>query len=234
MIQDDGRPDPRFAATAEELTRSAASRIISSITRCRRSRASAGPGPPARAAGQPLRPGTAATPMAAPVLKRASLALGLAKALSLLVPAALLAGAYGSEYIGGLLSLRDVLVAALGAYGGARLRAGRLRCAGRLPDRGRSFVWLAALAILISGADRRLSCRGRGRHFEGFTQCTAVDVGGSAEDLLERIMAAPLVRCDEVQWSLLGISMAGWNAILSLGSALVILWLSLKRPRTAI
>ena len=44
-------------------------------------------------------------------------------------------------------------------------------------------------------------------------------------------MAAPLVRCDEVQWSLLGISMAGWNAILSVGSALVILWLSLKRPR---
>ena len=29
-------------------------------------------------------------------------------------------------------------------------------------------------------------------------------------------MNAPLVRCDEVQWSLLGISMAGWNAILSL------------------
>ena len=29
-------------------------------------------------------------------------------------------------------------------------------------------------------------------------------------------MAAPMVRCDEIQWSWLGISMAGWNAILSL------------------
>ena len=47
-------------------------------------------------------------------------------------------------------------------------------------------------------------------------------------------MAAPLVRCDDVQWSLFGISMAGWNAILSVGSALVILWLSLKRPRLSI
>ena len=46
-------------------------------------------------------------------------------------------------------------------------------------------------------------------------------------------MAAPMVRCDDVQWSWLGISMAGWNAILSLASALVILWLSLKQPRTA-
>ena len=43
-------------------------------------------------------------------------------------------------------------------------------------------------------------------------------------------MARPLVRCDEVQWELFGISMAGWNAILSLATALVILWLSLKKP----
>ena len=63
---------------------------------------------------------------------------------------------------------------------------------------------------------------------------TASNLGGSSEDLLERIMAAPLVRCDEVQWSLFGISMAGWNAILSIASALVILWLSLKSPRKAI
>jgi disulfide bond formation protein DsbB len=31
-----------------------------------------------------------------------------------------------------------------------------------------------------------------------------------------------------VQWDFLGISMAGWNAILSIVAALVILWLSLK------
>jgi len=40
-------------------------------------------------------------------------------------------------------------------------------------------------------------------------------------------MAAPLVRCDEIQWSWLGISMAGWNAILSIGSALAILVLAM-------
>ena len=45
-------------------------------------------------------------------------------------------------------------------------------------------------------------------------------------------MAAPIIRCDQVPWSLAGISMAGWNAILSLTSALVILWLSLKRAPT--
>jgi disulfide bond formation protein DsbB len=37
-------------------------------------------------------------------------------------------------------------------------------------------------------------------------------------------MSAPLVRCDEVVWDLLGLSMASWNAIISL--ALAALWLS--------
>jgi len=39
-----------------------------------------------------------------------------------------------------------------------------------------------------------------------------------------------LVRCDEVQWSLAGISMAGFNAIFSLGGAALVLLL-LKRGR---
>ena len=45
-------------------------------------------------------------------------------------------------------------------------------------------------------------------------------------------MKTPLVRCDQVQFAFLGISMAGWNAILSLGGAAVIAWLTLK-PRGA-
>jgi disulfide bond formation protein DsbB len=49
--------------------------------------------------------------------------------------------------------------------------------------------------------------------------------------MLKQITAAPLVRCDQVQWSFLGISMAGWNAILSLGGAAAILFLTLKGLR---
>jgi disulfide bond formation protein DsbB len=55
--------------------------------------------------------------------------------------------------------------------------------------------------------------------------------GTSTEDLLKQIVAAPMVRCDQVQWSLFGISLAGWNAILSLGGAAVIAFLSLKGSR---
>jgi len=49
--------------------------------------------------------------------------------------------------------------------------------------------------------------------------------------MLDKIFNAPLIRCDEVQWSFLGISMAGWNAIVSIGFASLILWLSIRRPR---
>ena len=154
--------------------------------------------------------------------------LALAKLLSLIVPAALLAGAYGSQYLGGLAPCemcywqRWAHMAAL-AFALVAAVSG-----GRLPDRGRSFVWLAALAILASGGIGAYHAGVEAGLFEGFTQCAAVAGGGSSGDLLAEIMAAPLVRCDEVQWALFGISMAGWNAILSISSALVILWLSLK------
>lgn len=46
----------------------------------------------------------------------------------------------------------------------------------------------------------------------------------SVEELAEQIMAAPVVRCDEVAWSLAGVSMAGWNALLSF--ALMAIWIA--------
>ena len=67
--------------------------------------------------------------------------------------------------------------------------------------------------------------------FEGFTQCTATGKGLSTADLLKQIVNAPLVRCDEVQFRFLGISMAGWNAILSLSGAALIAILTLKPKR---
>jgi disulfide bond formation protein DsbB len=153
--------------------------------------------------------------------------LALAKLLSLIVPAALLAGAYGSQYLGGLAPC-EMCYWQRWAHMAALAFALVAAAGGRLPDRGRSFVWLAALAILASGGIGAYHAGVEAGVFEGFTQCAAVAGGGSGEDLLAEIMAAPLVRCDEVQWALIGISMAGWNAILSFFAALVILWLSLK------
>ena len=44
----------------------------------------------------------------------------------------------------------------------------------------------------------------------------------STQDLMSRIQNAPVVRCDEVAWRFLGLSMAAWNAILS--AVLAVIW----------
>ena len=152
-----------------------------------------------------------------------------ARALALVVPAALLAGALGSQYIGGLHPCEMCHWQRWGHYAALALALVSFAMRGQ-PDRGRSFVWLAALGILSSGIVGAYHAGVELGIFQGLTQCTST-ASGSGADLLKDIMAAPLVRCDAVQFSFLGISMAGWNAIFSTGSALVILWLSLRRPR---
>lgn len=61
--------------------------------------------------------------------------------------------------------------------------------------------------------------------------CAAPDIGGlSPEELLNAILAAPVVRCEEVAWAFAGLSMASWNALASF--ALALLWLlAARRPR---
>lgn len=151
--------------------------------------------------------------------------LRLARTLSLLVPAVLLAGAYGSQYLGGLAPCELCYWQRWGHWAALALALASFVAGGR------ATVALAALAILASGLIGAYHAGVELGVLAGVTECTAT-ASGSGEDLLRQILAAPMVRCDEVQFSFLGISMAGWNAILSIGSALVILWMSLRRSRT--
>ena len=159
--------------------------------------------------------------------------LDKARALAIAVPAALLAGAYGSEIFGGLYPCEMCWWQRYAHFAALALAMLSLLLR-KAPDRGRSFVWLAALAILTSGGIGAYHAGVEARVFEGFTTCTSTGTAGlSAEDMLKEIMAKPIVRCDDIQFSFLGISMAGWNAILSILAALSILWLSLRRPRAS-
>ena len=153
-----------------------------------------------------------------------------ARWLALLVPAALLAGAYGSQFWGGLYPCEMCYWQRWPHFAAIALALLSFALQ-KMADKGRSFVWLAALAILVSGSIGAYHAGVEVGIFEGITQCTAGGSGGSTEDILNDILSRPIIRCDEVQFSFLGISMAGWNAILSIGFALLILWLSLRRPR---
>jgi disulfide bond formation protein DsbB len=154
----------------------------------------------------------------------------LARLLALLVPAALVAGAFGSQYIGHLYPCEmcwwqryahmAAIVAALIAFSGPAATG-----------RSRAFVLLAAAAIAVSGGIAVYHAGVELHIFEGVTTCTATAHGKTTAELFQQIMKAPLIRCDEVQWTFLGISLAGWNAIISLPAAALIAVLALRGRR---
>ena len=146
----------------------------------------------------------------------------LARLIAFIVPIALLGGALGSQYVGRLHPC-EMCYWQRWPHGAAILLAA---AAFVIPAKSRTLTTLAALAIAISGAIGVYHAGVEIGWWEGVTTCTA---GGALS--LDQLMKVPLVRCDQIQWSLFGISMAGWNAIISLGAFSAISTLLLRsRP----
>lgn len=94
------------------------------------------------------------------------------------------------------------------------------------------FSWVAALGSLAAATSGGIGIYHTGVErgwFAGPSACSGMpDLSRlSAEELLDRILAAPVVRCDEVAWELAGLSMASWNAVASF--ALAAVWLVAMR-----
>ena len=136
-----------------------------------------------------------------------------ARLVALLLPAVLLGGALLSQYAGGLWPC-EMCWWQRYPHALAILLAGFAFTSRADSPRARALTALAALAIAVSGAIGVMHAGVEHGWWEGITTCST---NGAMS--LDDIMKVPLVRCDQVQWSLLGISMAGWNAIISLGTA---------------
>lgn len=150
-------------------------------------------------------------------------ALRLARLLALLVPAALLGGAYLSQYGFGLYPCEMCWWQRYAHFAALAFAAIAL-----LAPRSRTPVVLAGVALAVSALIGAYHAGVEYRWWTGFTACTsAVKFDGG--DPLAAIMAAPNVRCDEVQWSLFGISMAGYNFLVSGMAAAVVLALALRK-----
>ncbi|WP_299428537.1 disulfide bond formation protein B [uncultured Shimia sp.] len=84
------------------------------------------------------------------------------------------------------------------------------------------FAYLAAASAVTSGIVGLYHTGVERKWWEGPSTCTSSDVSNmSADDLFNQIMQAPLVRCDEIPWELFGLSMANYNALLSIGAGLL-------------
>lgn len=152
-----------------------------------------------------------------------------ARLIALLLPLALMAGALGSQFIGHLYPCEMCHWQRWPHYTAIVLAALAFVVPGMATKR--LLVLLAGLAILVSGAIGVLHAGVEYHWWEGFTACssTVQGTGGTPAEILARIMKAPVVRCDVPQWSLFGISLAGFNALFSLAGAATIFWLMRKR-----
>nr|WP_283255021.1 disulfide bond formation protein B [Marivita sp. GX14005] len=135
---------------------------------------------------------------------------------------ALMIGAWGFQYIGGMAPCEMCLwqryphLIAI-AIGLIALRYGEA-----------ALAWLGAAMAFTSAAIAGLHTGVERGWWPGFTSCSAQPIGGlSSDELFDRIMTAPVVRCDEVPWEMFGLSMASWNMIAS--CVLVAIWIAAAR-----
>ena len=152
--------------------------------------------------------------------------LRMARWIALLLPLGLLGGALLSEVVGGLIPC-EMCWWQRYPHAAAILIAGAAMASPLSAPRTRALTLLAALTIAVSGAIGVYHAGVEYRLWEGFTTCTA-----NGPKSLQDIIATPLIRCDQVQWSLFGISLAGFNAIFSLaGAGLIALLATRGRAR---
>jgi disulfide bond formation protein DsbB len=135
-----------------------------------------------------------------------------------LASAALLLGALAFQYLGGLAPC-EMCIWQRWPHGAAillGLGGGLLVSLGALPKgSSRLLAIFAITAIAVSGAIGIFHAGVEWKLWPGPTACTGIGYVPGADDF----KPIQVVRCDEAQWRLLGISLAGYNAIFSLAVA---------------
>lgn len=136
----------------------------------------------------------------------------------LAVAGATLAGALASENLFGLLPCKLCLQQRWPYYIGVPLAAATVMASGRwlrvgLLGLALLFAVSAGLGSYHAGVEWGL--------FAGPTDCDggAAPVPGSMGHFLQTLERARVVSCTEAAWRMLGLSLAGWNALISLGLA---------------
>ena len=147
----------------------------------------------------------------------------LAQRMALAVPALLLAGAYISQYG---FDLYPCEMCWWQRYPHFAAVAFALLSFFAAPKR--LWVALAAGGILTSGLIGFFHAGVEYDLWEGVTSCAAIPQATEGQSALDAIMNAPVVRCDEAPWTLLGISLAGFNFLISAGATLFIFTLLRK------
>ena len=139
---------------------------------------------------------------------------------ALLASAAVLGGALVSQYWGGLVPCELCLLERW-PWRAAIVIALVARFVGRRPAQPWTAL-LLAVVYLVSAALAFYHVGVEQHWFAGPQACTAGPGGAmTLEQMKAQILGTPVVMCDKVQWSLFGVSLAGWNLVASAGLAVI-------------
>lgn len=143
------------------------------------------------------------------------------------IAAATLAGAWFMQLVLGIQPCELCLAQRYAYYLVVPLGAVIATAAATDAPRGALVAGLAVIALVTLG-NAGLAAYHSGVEWgfwQGPTACTG-PVGnlGSAGSLLERLDTVKVVRCDEVQWKFLGLSLAGYDVLISLLMAGIAVW----------
>jgi disulfide bond formation protein DsbB len=93
---------------------------------------------------------------------------------------------------------------------------------------------LLALIMLVSAGLGTYHAGVEWKWWPGPADCSGpLSDMGSAGDLLQRMQSQTVVRCDDAAWRFLGISLAGYNALISLALVVVTGWGVIKERERA-
>ena len=94
------------------------------------------------------------------------------------------------------------------------------------PVVARAVMLLAGLTFLVGAGVSFFHVGVEYQWWRGTDGCHAptIDMTQSAEDLTSAILNSPFVPCDQIAWSLFGVTMAGFNTIASLILAVACFW----------
>lgn len=146
----------------------------------------------------------------------------LARQIAVGLPAFLLGGAYISQYAFGLYPCELCWWQRYPHF--AALALGLL---GHVLPRPRVWIALAAGGILTSAGIAAFHAGVEWKWWEGLETCSGA-VGGQGS-ALDNIFDQPMVSCNEAAWRLLGISLAGWNFLISALGGIAIFALLLRK-----
>ena len=78
------------------------------------------------------------------------------------------------------------------------------------------MLWGTYLGVFHAGVEWKL--------WPGPAECSGATQLGPAGGLMDRLKTIVVVRCDEAAWRFLGLSLAGYNALITLALAAIALW----------